>query len=311
MTRIAAKVPEAAHILIDFKPQHDFFVGIDSDGCAFDAMELKHKECFIPTIVKVWGLQAVSKYTRETCEFVNLYSKTRGLNRWIALTRVFDLLRERPEVIARNAKVPRGDKIKEFIASGYPLSHKGMVEYAERFGPNPELEQAVLWSKTVDEAIADMVHGVPPFPYVRESLQKMQGKVDLMVVSATPLEALEREWGEHGIAQYMTVIAGQEMGTKKQHLQFAAKGKYPDDRILLIGDAPGDRDAAKSVDVLYYPINPGAEDASWKRFHTEALGKFLDGTYAGAYEETLIAEFEKLLPETPPWQKLERVEWED
>jgi len=93
MTRVAAKVPEAAHVLIDFKPQHDFFVGIDSDGCAFDAMELKHKECFIPTIVKVWGLQAVSKYTRETCEFVNLYSKTRGLNRWIALTRFFDLLR--------------------------------------------------------------------------------------------------------------------------------------------------------------------------------------------------------------------------
>jgi len=315
MTRVAAKVPEAAHVLIDFKPQHDFFVGIDSDGCAFDAMELKHKECFIPTIVKVWGLQAVSKYTRETCEFVNLYSKTRGLNRWIALTRVFDLLRERPEVIARNAKVPRGDRLKEVIASGYPLSHKGMVQYAadhaERFGPDPELEQAVLWSKTVDEAIADMVHGVPPFPYVRESLQKMQGQVDLMVVSATPLEALEREWGEHGIAQYMTVIAGQEMGTKKQHLQFAAKGKYPDDRILLIGDAPGDRDAAKSVDVLYYPINPGAEDASWKRFHNEALGKFLDGTYAGTYEEALIAEFEKLLPETPPWQKLERIEWED
>ena len=100
-----------------------------------------------------------------------------------------------------------------------------MVQYAADH-PDPELEQAVLWSQAVDEAIADMVHGVPPFPYVRESLQKMQGKVDLMVVSATPVEALEREWGEHGIAQYMTVIAGQEMGTKKQHLQFAAKGKY-------------------------------------------------------------------------------------
>lgn len=310
MAKIAVKVPEAAHVLIDFKPQHDFFVGIDSDGCAFDAMELKHKECFTPTIVKVWGLQAVSKFARETCEFVNLYSKTRGLNRWIALTRVFDLLRERPEVKARNAKVPQGDMIKEFIESGYPLSHKGMVQYAADH-PHPELEQAVQWSLAVDEAIADMVHGVPPFPYVRESLQKMQGKVDLMVVSATPVEALEREWGEHGIAQYMTVIAGQEMGTKKQHLQFAAKGKYDDDHILLIGDAPGDRDAAKGVDVLYYPINPGGEDKSWKRFHNEALGKFLDGTYAGDYEASLIAEFEKLLPETPPWQKLTKIEYED
>lgn len=310
MAKLAAKAPEAAHVLIDFKPKHEFFVGIDSDGCAFDAMELKHKECFTPTIVKVWGLQAVSKYTRETCEFVNLYSKTRGLNRWIALSRVFDLLRERPEVQARNAKVPEGDKIKEFIESGYPLSHKGMVQYAADH-PHPELERAVEWSIAVDEAIADMVHGVPPFPWVRESLQKMQGKVDLMVVSATPVEALEREWGEHGIAQYMTVIAGQEMGTKKQHLQFAAKGKYDDDQILLIGDAPGDRDAAKSVDVLYYPINPGGEDKSWKRFHDEALGRFLDGTYEGDYEAALIAEFEKLLPEVAPWRKLKKVVWED
>jgi phosphoglycolate phosphatase-like HAD superfamily hydrolase len=155
----------------------------------------------------------------------------------------------------------------------------------------------------VNETIEKTVHGVPPFPNVRESLQAMAGKIDLMVVSATPLEALEREWGEHGIAQYMTVIAGQEMGTKKQHLQYAAKGKYPDDHILLIGDAPGDRDSAKGVGVLYYPINPGAEDKSWQRFHDEALYKFFDGTYAGEYEASLIAEFESLLPDTPPWQK--------
>lgn len=305
-----ARVPEAAHVLHDFKPQHAHFVGIDSDGCAFDAMDLKHKECFIPTIVKVWGLQAVSKYTRETCEFVNLYSRTRGLNRWIALVRVFDLLRERPEVIARNARVPQGDQIKEFIASGYPLSHKGIVEYAA-LHPGPELDQAVRWSAAVDAAIAEMVHGVPPFPYVRESLQKMHGQVDLMVVSATPVEALEREWGEHGIAQYMSVIAGQEMGTKLQHLEFAAKGKYPDDHILLIGDAPGDREAAKKAGVLYYPINPGGEDRSWKRFYNEAFEKFLNGTYAGEYEARLITEFKKLLPNNPPWKKLEKVEWED
>lgn len=310
MAKSQTKIPEAARILMDLKPRQDFFVGIDSDGCAFDAMELKHKECFIPSTVKVWELQAVSKFARETCEFVNLYSKTRGLNRWIALARVFDLLRERPEVIARNAKVPSGDKIKEFIASGFPLSHKGIVQYAAEH-PHPELEQAVLWSKTVDAAIEDMVHGVPPFPWVRESLQKMQGQVDLMVVSATPLEALEREWGEHGIAQYMTVIAGQEMGTKKQHIQFAAKEKYPDNHILLMGDAPGDHEAARDTGVLYYPILPGSEDRSWKRFFDEALGKFLNGTYEGDYEAALIAEFENLLPEVPPWKRLERVEWED
>lgn len=297
-----ASTPELAKILVDFVPQQSFFVGIDSDGCAFDAMEIKHKECFTPSTIKCWGLQSISKYAREAAEFVNLYSKWRGSNRWPALVKVLEVLAERPEVIARGANVPQAKKLKEFIASGFALSDKGLTEYLAQH-PDPELEQALVWSLTVNKAIEEMVHGVPPFPYVRESLQKMQGRVDLMVVSATPLEALEREWQEHDIAQYMSVIAGQEMGTKSQHLQYAAKVKYPDDHILLIGDAPGDRDAAHSVHALYYPINPGHEEASWKRFHDEALEKFLNDTYAGEYEASLIAEFEKLLPDTPPWKK--------
>ncbi len=129
MAKVAAKVPEAAHVLIDFKPQHDFFVGIDSDGCAFDAWSSSTKSASPPRSSSLGPAGRLQVHARA-CEFVNLYSTTRGLNRWIALTRVFDLLRERPEVKARNAKVPEGDKIKEFIASGYPLSHKGMVQYA-------------------------------------------------------------------------------------------------------------------------------------------------------------------------------------
>ena len=33
-------------LLAEFKPGHDRLVCIDSDGCVFDTMELKHKECF-------------------------------------------------------------------------------------------------------------------------------------------------------------------------------------------------------------------------------------------------------------------------
>ncbi len=98
-------------------------------------------------------------------------------------------------------------------------------------------------------------------------------------------------------------MAGQDMGTKRQHLEYAAKGKYPGDHILMIGDAPGDRDAAHAVGALYYPINPGAEERSWQCFYDEASEKFLNGTYAGAYEAALIAEFDKLLSDTPPWKK--------
>jgi len=148
-----------------------------------------------------------------------------------------------------------------------------------------------------------MVRGVPPFPFVRESLGKLAGFADIMCVSATPGEALRREWEEHGIAKYAAVIAGQEMGSKAEHLGVAAKGKYPPERILMIGDAPGDLKAARANGALFYPVNPGCEDASWQLFFSEALDVFRSGNYAGSYEEELIAKFETFLPSTPPWKK--------
>ncbi len=33
------------------EPAGEFFIGIDSDGCAFDTMEIKHKECFCPQTI--------------------------------------------------------------------------------------------------------------------------------------------------------------------------------------------------------------------------------------------------------------------
>jgi phosphoglycolate phosphatase-like HAD superfamily hydrolase len=296
-----ADYPEAARPLAELEPEHQFFVGIDSDGCAFDTMEIKHKECFCPNIVKHWGLQPVSKYAREAAEFVNLYSKWRGINRWPAVVMVFDLLRERPEVIARQADIPQAAKLREFINSGFPLSNDGLRNYAAKHAA-PELERALAWSEAVNATIADVVYGVPPFPYVRESLELMQGQADMAVVSATPAEALTREWHEHGIDRYVRAIAGQEMGTKKQHLALAAGDKYPPGHVLMIGDAPGDMKAARANNFLFYPINPGAEDRSWERYHGEAFQRFTEGSYAGEYEAALIAEFETFLPEVPPWK---------
>ena len=292
----------AAEALAELQPQHRFFVGIDSDGCAFDTMEIKHKECFCPSTIKHWHLQAVSKYAREAMEFVNLYSKWRGINRWPALVMVFDLLRERPEVLARKVEVTAAAKVREFMASGKPLSNDGLKAYRAEH-PHPELDQAWTWSNGVNASIADLVHGVPPFQYVRESLEMLQRETDVVVVSATPGEALTREWEEHDIAKYAHIIAGQEMGTKKQHLELAAKGKYPSDRILMIGDAPGDMEAARANGALFFPINPGHEEESWERFCKEGLGKFMTGQYAGAYETALVADFEKLLPAAPPWKR--------
>jgi phosphoglycolate phosphatase-like HAD superfamily hydrolase len=298
-----ADYPEAARPLAELEPEKEFFVGIDSDGCAFDTMEVKHKECFIPNTIKHWDLQSVSKYAREAAEFVNLYSKWRGINRWPALVMVFDLLREREEVQARGVTPPEAPRIREFIADdAFPKSNDGLKAYmAQR--PDPELDTAWAWTTGVNATVADMVHGVPPFPYVRESLEFLADKADMIVVSATPYEALKREWEEHDIARYVRVIAGQEQGKKALHLELAAKGKYPLDHILMIGDAPGDMRAAKANDALFYPVNPGHEEASWQRFHEEAANKFLAGEYAGEYEAQVIAEFERFMPETPPWKR--------
>ena len=105
--------------MFNFTPQHDFLVGIDSDGCVFDTMELKHKECFIPNIINHWNLQGVSKYAREAAEFVNLYSKSRGINRFPALVETMEWLQKRPEVQrprreGRNSAVaPRLDQTRD------------------------------------------------------------------------------------------------------------------------------------------------------------------------------------------------------
>ncbi|MCK4466300.1 MAG: HAD family hydrolase, partial [Bacteroidales bacterium] len=127
-------------------------------------------------------------------------------------------------------------------------------------------------------------------------------KADAIVVSQTPVEALRREWEENDIAKYVRAIAGQEYGTKAEHLALAAKNKYPDNKILMIGDAPGDLKAAKTNGVLFFPVNPGYEEKSWDRFSKEALSKFFTGIYEGEYENSLIEEFQSFLPETPPWQ---------
>jgi len=297
-----AEYPETARPLAELTPEHEFFVGIDSDGCAFDTMEIKHKECFIPNIIKYWGLQPVSKYAREAGEFVNLYSKWRGVNRWPAVVMVFDLLRERSEVQERNFTPPEAPHVREFIAAeAFPKSNDGLRAYMQEHS-SPELETALAWTTAVNDTVADMVHDVPPYPHVRESLAFLEDKADMIVVSSTPVRALTSEWNEHGIAEYVRVIAGQEMGKKSLHLRLAAAGKYPSDHILMIGDAPGDMRAAKANDALFYPINPGDEATSWRRFEEEAVHKFLAGEYAGEYEERVIAEFERLLPEVPPWR---------
>ena len=287
--------------LTSFQKEKEYFVGIDSDGCAFPTMELKHKECFIPNIIKFWKLQSISKYAREIAEWVNLYSTFRGVNRFIALVKTVELLADRHEIKKANFPLPDLRDIQGFIDSGSPLSNDGLKEYLKEHSTST-LELALKWSLAVNGDIADMVHGVKPFPYVRESLEKLKDSADLIVVSATPVEALEKEWDEHNIAEYVKVIAGQEMGKKAEHLRLTANGKYEDGHVLMVGDAPGDHKAAESNNASFFPVRPGHEEESWEQFYKEVIDKFLNGEYEGDYKKKLIDDFYKLLPEIPYWK---------
>ncbi len=201
----------------------------------------------------------------------------------------------------RNAKMPDLTPVIDWVEKESKLGNPALIKYAAEVN-NPVISQTLNWSIEVNKEIERLVFDIPPFPYVIESLEKMKSKADLMVVSQTPVEALKREWEEHNISGFVKLIAGQEYGTKSEHLKYAAKGKYPDNKILMIGDAPGDLKAAKSNGVLFYPINPGHEDSSWKKFYDEALDKFFAGNYKGDYENNLISEFQNYLPENPNWK---------
>lgn len=282
--------------LLTFVPSFDTLVGVDSDGCVFDSMETKQKVHFHPLIIKAWGLERIEPQLRKAAEFVNLYSKWRGQNRFPALLQVFDLLHEWPEVVASGVKLPKRTALRDYCNSGLPLGNATLIAEAARTG-DPELARVVDWSLAVNKDIEEKMRKIPPFRGVRESLNKIQTCSDLAVVSQTPEEALVNEWEEHELSQYARLIAGQELGTKTEHLQMIIQGRYPPEKVLMIGDAQGDQRAAETVGCCFYPINPGGEEACWKRFSDEAYARFLADKFCGAYQQRLIAEFEALLPE--------------
>lgn len=286
--------------LINLRPHHSSIVCIDSDGCVFNTMDVKQKQFFHGQIISHWHLEPIEKYVRETAEFVNLYSKWRGTNRFIALRKTFDLLAERPEVIASGVQLPEYTSMKKFIDSGVPLGNPTLEKEVIKTG-DACLASWLEWSKAVNADInANMVQ-IPPFEGVLTSLTRINEYSDAIVVSQTPTEALVKEWKENNIEHHVSIIAGQELGSKAEHIKMATDGKYKIKDVLMIGDAPGDRKAAKINKAFFFPINPGHEEESWKRFHTEAYMRFIEHTYSVEYEQQLIAEFEALLPETPPW----------
>jgi phosphoglycolate phosphatase-like HAD superfamily hydrolase len=269
-------------------------------------MGIKQRECFTPWMIAGFGLQPVAQAARECKEFADLFSKNRGANRHVTIRRILaELLPSHPQVRERGFAVPQFPHYFAWVEDPRSLLSDSGLRKAVAEAPTPqsrqEFELVLAWSERVNWAIQEIVKGIPPFPFVRETLQALDGRADVIVVSATPVAALEREWAEHDLARYAALILGQEMGTKSQHLS-VVRAHYQPGRVLMVGDAPGDLEAARENDVLFYPIVPGDEVASWDRFHREELPRFLSGAYSPDHEAKLVDRFERALPERPPWE---------
>jgi phosphoglycolate phosphatase-like HAD superfamily hydrolase len=281
---------------------HDSFVGIDSDGCVFGTMGAKQKDHFHPLIIKHWGLDRCEKELRACAEFVNLRSKNRGTNRFPALLKTFDLFNAYPGVRETGVPLPKTEALRAYVHSDLPLGNPSLKAEVARTH-DPELTRLLDWSLAINEDIDRRMKPVPPFRWALKALDLIRTHSDAIVVSQTPEEALIKEWNLHGITDRVALIAGQELGTKAEHIRLATGGRYAADRVLMLGDAPGDCRAAREAGALFYPIMPEDEESSWEKFCTEAYAKFLGGSYAGPYEQALIGAFDASLPEVPPWQR--------
>jgi len=280
-----------------FTPTKDFFIGIDSDGSVFDAMNIKHKNSMCPAVMEIWGMGEHKKKFEEIWYKYNLYSGYRGTNRFISLLMSFI------EIQKIDSELPVKDinPLREFVNNNEILSEDTLKAWMLK-NPSAFLDDVIRWSNRSDELFNEYTKGLLPFVNAEHAIKIMAEKADIMVVSSATGKGLDKDWSFSGLTKYTGLIAGQEAGSKKMQLKMATEKKYSSHKILMIGDAPGDLKAAQAVSVLYYPIIPGNEDESWRRFHDEALEKFFNMSFEGAYQDSLIAEFNKSLPEKAPWQ---------
>ena len=270
-------------VLDDFKKSKDFCVCVDSDGCAMDTMNIKHIRCFGPCMVVEWGLEAWKDAILKRWNVINLYSGTRGINRFKGLAMALG------EINAQYTHIDGIEALQDWAANADELSNDSIKKELER---DPIFAKALNWSIEVNKAITALPQEeVAPFLHVKEALAAAHEKADVVVVSSANPEAVREEWKRFGLIEHVDLLCTQELGSKAYCISRLCEKGYDLDKILMCGDAPGDEKAADANGVLYYPILVNRENESWRLFLDEALERFVSGSYKGAYEEARRADF--------------------
>jgi phosphoglycolate phosphatase-like HAD superfamily hydrolase len=271
--------------LSEYKKKKDFLVCVDSDGCAMDTMDIKHIRCFGPCMVAEWGLEEWKDEILSRWNDINLYTMTRGINRYkglsIALT----------EINEKYTAIKALDTLTHWVEESPELSN-GALEKAIAANDSISLKKALSWSKAVNASINQLPDEEKlPFEGVKEALAFAHEKVDVAIVSSANLDAVLEEWERYGLLDHTDIVLAQDSGSKTFCIGELLKAGYARDHVLMCGDAPGDLDAAKKNGVFYYPILVRHEAESWQEFMDKAVSKLLDGSYGGAYQQEKIDAF--------------------
>ena len=274
-----------SNILDNFNKQKDFLICIDSDGCAIDTMDIKHIKCFGPCMVTEWNLEEWKEPILERWNEVNLYTLTRGINRFKGLA---------VALIEINEKYITIEGLDEFVRwteETKELSNESLEVEIEKTN-NICLKKALEWSKSVNKAI-DLLSDDEkcPFEGVKEAIILAKKVADIAIVSSANEKAVLDEWSQHGLLESVDIVLTQNIGSKAYCINKLIEKGYSRNNVLMVGDALGDLKAAEENEVLYYPIMVRKEKESWFRFTKDILERFTNNLYNGKYQEKVIAEF--------------------
>ena len=267
-----------------FVKTREYLVCVDSDGCAMDTMDIKHFRCFGPCMVEEWGLEEWAQPILARWNEINLYTMTRGINRFKGLALALT------EIDKQYTPIKGVEELAAWAENAPELSN-GALEKALPAAQGPCLAKALSWSKKVNAAINALPESEKkPFDGAAAGLAAAHAAADVAVVSSANREAVEEEWARCGLLGSVDVLCCQDAGSKAACIaQLKAKG-YAPDHILMVGDAPGDKAAAEKNGVWFYPILVRHEAESWAELVSTALARLTSGAYA-PYGEALAEKF--------------------
>lgn len=250
-----------------------------------DTMDVKHITCFGPCMVDEWNLQPWKEEILRRWNEINLYTITRGINRFKGLFVALE------EINAKYTEIDDLQSLADWTKNAKELSNGALKEYL-KINDSVILKKALNWSIAVNEEINRIPEDKKvPFPLVKEALNAASERADVAIVSSANLDAVLQEWQKHGLLENVNVVLSQNDGSKAYCISQLLKKGYNNANVLMCGDAPGDLQAAKENNVFYFPILVRKEKESWQEFISTALNKLTTSTYGGEYQKEKVDEF--------------------